>query len=79
MEKPFDRLSKFLTDEFEWYDCFADELPDSVVPFDVLVATGINAFIGGTSAAKLRMIHFDMVKECTEVNPTRENVPNLLA
>jgi hypothetical protein len=65
VKRPLDRLSKFLAAGFDWYDSFIDESPHSIVPFDVLVATGINAFIGGASAATLRTIHLDMVKLCT--------------
>lgn len=66
IKRPLNRLSRFLTDEFEWYDCFTDPSPNSIAPFDVLVAAGINAYIGGASASRLRTIHVDLVRECSD-------------
>jgi Family of unknown function (DUF6308) len=63
VDDPADRLRKFLTQEYDYYDAIPDSSPDEIVPLDVLVATGINAFIG-VGAARIRKVHRGMVAKC---------------
>src|SRR5271169_31332 len=62
---PLARLAVFLAEEFEWYDIFPDRKPNQVVPFDVLVAAGLNAFgAGGASVARMQGIQREMAERC---------------
>jgi hypothetical protein len=62
--EPLDRASRFLTEEYAWYDSFVDEAPNNIIPFDLLVAVGMNAFAGGASVAKMRVIQQGMAASC---------------
>jgi hypothetical protein len=64
IDNPDIRLQHFLTTEFDWYDGFNDDSPDHVIPFDVLVAGGMNAFVGGASVARLRTIQEGLATRC---------------
>jgi hypothetical protein len=68
---PLKRLNHFLTMEYAWYDAFVDNDPDEILPFDVLAAVGINAFVGPgqASIANLRTIHEGMVRLCGPLLP----------
>jgi hypothetical protein len=57
-------LNRYLAEEFDYYDAFADTTPDALVPLDVFVAAGVNAFIGIASISQLRSIHRSMSARC---------------
>ncbi len=61
---PLGRLRAFLEWEYPYYDAFVDDSPNNIIPLDVFAAAGVNAFIGGGGANRLRTIHRGMSREC---------------
>jgi hypothetical protein len=64
---PLQRIERFLKREYAWYDAYADRIPNVILPFDVLVATGVNAFVANASVTNLRTIHDGLVSECSAI------------
>ena len=75
VETPLDRMKRFLKAEYAWYDGFTDSSPNEILPFDLLVAVGLNAFVGGASVGVLRQIWEGMSADCapglSRHSPTR--------
>jgi hypothetical protein len=66
---PLSRLRRFLEYEYPYYDEFSDDAPSNVIPLDVFVAAGVNAFIGGAGAKRLRTVHIGMSTQCDPLLP----------
>lgn len=67
IQNPLGRLTHFLSEEYPYYDAIPDASPNAIVPLDVLVATGINAFIGNASATRIRKVHRGMATQCDSI------------
>jgi len=66
VHEPLERLSRFLTAEYNWYDGYDDASPNTIEPFDVLVAAGLNAFVG-TGVEAMRTVQGGMAEVCNQV------------
>ena len=65
--EPLARLNRVLSEEYEYYDAIADASPSEILPLDVLIATGINAFIGNASATRIRKVHRGIATHCNSL------------
>jgi hypothetical protein len=67
VQQPVERLRRFFTEEYDYYDAIVDGNPVRVLPLDVIVTAAVNARIG--QAAQLRRIHRGLAERTDPLLP----------